>query len=324
MRAIVIDNDDLVVANLPTPTPGPGEVLIRVVAAGLNRADLMQRKGFYPPPPGASYIMGLEVSGEIAAVGSSVDEWEVGQQACALLAGGGYAEYVNVPAAQLLPIPTGLDVATAAALPEVACTVVSNIVLTANLKPDETLLIHGGASGIGTHATQLAKSMGARVIVTAGSEEKLAACTSLGADVGINYRENDFATVVADLGGADVILDIIGAKYLASNVAALATGGRMVIIGMQGGVAAELNIGALMAKRASITGTTLRPRPVDGPGGKGEIVAATREITWPLIESQTIKPVVAQVFPLADAAAAQAYLESGEGVGKVLLDVAGG
>ncbi|NMO05298.1 NAD(P)H-quinone oxidoreductase [Gordonia sp. TBRC 11910] len=323
MRAIVAENSELVVVERPTPEPAGGEVLIKVVAAGLNRADLMQRQGYYPPPPGASDVLGLEVSGEIVAVGLDVVGWSVGDQVCALLAGGGYAEYVNVPAAQVLPIPYGVDLRSAAALPEVACTIVSNVVMAAHLAAGETLLIHGGASGIGTHAIQLAKALGARVAVTAGSAEKLRTCLDLGADIAINYRDDDFAKVLTDLGGADVILDIIGAKYLGQNVSALRTGGRMVIIGMQGGVKGELNIGALMAKRASIIGTTLRARPVDGPGGKAEIVANTLAVTWPLIAGGSIKPIVSQVFSFDDAAAAQQCLERGEATGKVLLDVAG-
>ncbi|MFW0789692.1 NAD(P)H-quinone oxidoreductase [Gordonia sp. CPCC 205333] len=321
MRAIVAENSELVIVDRPTPSPDAGEVLIKVAAAGVNRADLMQRQGFYPPPPGASDVLGLEVSGEIVEVAADVTNWSVGDKVCALLAGGGYAEYVNVPAPQVLPIPDGIDLATAAALPEVACTVISNVVMAANLTLGETLLIHGGASGIGTHAIQLAKALGARVAVTAGSPEKLAACVDLGADITINYHDDDFAKILTNLGGADVILDIIGAKYLAQNVAALATGGRIVIIGMQGGVKGELNIGALMGKRASITGTTLRARPVDGPGGKGEIVAETLATTWPLISTGDIKPVVSQTFSFDDAVSAHEYLERGQATGKVLLTV---
>ncbi|GAB20214.1 putative oxidoreductase [Gordonia effusa NBRC 100432] len=321
MRAIVAENSELVIVDRPTPSPAAGEVVIKVAAAGVNRADLMQRQGFYPPPPGASDVLGLEVSGEITEAAPDVTQWSVGDKVCALLAGGGYAEYVNVPAAQVLPIPDGVDLNTAAALPEVACTVVSNVVTAAGLQRGETLLIHGGASGIGTHAIQLAKALGAKVAVTAGSPEKLAACTTLGADVAINYHDDDFAKTLTDLGGADVILDIIGAKYLAQNVAALATGGRIVIIGMQGGVKGELNIGALMAKRASITGTTLRARPVDGPGGKAEIVANTLATTWPLIADGDIKPIVSQTFSFDDATSAHLCLERGEATGKVLLTV---
>lgn len=319
MRAIIADDGNLVVTDRPTPTLDAGEVLVKVAAAGLNRADLMQRQGFYPPPPGASDVLGLEVSGTIVDVAPDVDHWQTGQEVCALLAGGGYADYVNIPAAQILPIPDGIDLTTAAALPEVACTVMSNVVMAAGLTAGETILIHGGASGIGTHAIQLAKALGARVAVTAGSAEKLARCTALGADVAINYRDDDFAAVLAGLGGADVILDIVGAKYLTQNVKALATGGRVVIIGMQGGVKGELNIGALMAKRASITGTTLRARPVGGPGGKAEIVAQTLAVTWPLIGTGEIKPVVAKTFSFDEAVAAHEYLEQGDGVGKVLL-----
>lgn len=319
MRAFIADDGNLVLIDRPIPTLDAGEVLVKVSAAGVNRADLMQRQGYYPPPPGASDVLGLEVSGTVVDVAPDVDGWRPGDRVCALLAGGGYAEYVNIPAAQVLPIPDGIDLPTAAALPEVACTVMSNVVMAAGLTAGETILIHGGASGIGTHAIQLAKALGARVAVTAGSADKLASCMALGADVAINYRDDDFASMLTDLGGADVILDIIGAKYLAQNVKALATAGRIVIIGMQGGVKGELNIGALMAKRASITGTTLRARPVDGPGGKAEIVARTLATTWPLIGAGQVKPIVAQTFSFDDAAAAHRYLEDGGGVGKVLL-----
>lgn len=320
MRAVA-DTESLSVSEVPDPIAGPGEVVIDVVAAGVNRADLLQRRGNYPPPKGASEILGLEVSGRISAVGPDASDWTVGDEVCALLAGGGYAEKVAVPAAQVLPVPAGVDLQTAAALPEVACTVVSNLILTANLRAGELLLIHGGSSGIGTHAIQLASALGARIAVTARNQAKLDRCAELGAGILIDYTTDDFAQVMKDSGGADVILDIMGAKYLPSNIAALRTGGRMVTIGLQGGVKGELNMGVLLAKRLSVFGTTLRSRPVDGPGGKGEAVTKTREVTWPLIEAGRVVPIVDSVFSFDDAAAAHARLDSGDAVGKVLLRV---
>ncbi|MFT4200445.1 NAD(P)H-quinone oxidoreductase [Gordonia sp. (in: high G+C Gram-positive bacteria)] len=323
MRAIACHDGEMTVDDVPTPTIADNEVLVRVAAAGVNRADLLQRRGLYPPPPGASDILGLEVSGTITDVGAHITEFRVGDQVCALLSGGGYAAFVAVPAVQVIPLPSGVSLHDAASLPEVACTVVSNLVLTAHLQPGETLLIHGGSSGIGTHAIQLAKHLGARVAVTARTPEKLAVCRDLGADILINYADQDFAAVITEVGGADVILDIIGARYLESNVAALTTGGRLVIIGMQGGIKGELNIAQLLAKRASVAGTTLRARPTYGPGSKAEVVAATLDLTLPLLSDGTIKPVVDSTFPLADAAEAHARLDSGDAIGKVLLIVDG-
>jgi putative PIG3 family NAD(P)H quinone oxidoreductase len=239
----------LALREVPAPTPGPGEVLLDVAATAVNRADLLQRQGYYPPPPGASDIIGLECSGTVAAVGPEAGDWQVGDQVCALLAGGGYATRVCVPAGQVMPVPDGVDLVTAAALPEVACTVWSNVFMVAGLQPEEWLLVHGGAGGIGTFAIQIATALGARVITTAGSPEKLAVCTDLGADVAINYREEDFVEAVrgaTDGHGADVILDNMGASYLGRNVEALATEGRLVIIGMQGGTKGELDIGVLL------------------------------------------------------------------------------
>ncbi|MCS7483481.1 NAD(P)H-quinone oxidoreductase [Umezawaea endophytica] len=302
---------------VPDPVPGPGEVLLDVAASALNRADLLQRQGFYPPPPGASEILGMECSGTVAALGEGVTGWRVGDEVCALLAGGGYAEKVAVPAAQLLPLPDGVDLVTAAALPEVACTVWSNVVLHAGLRAGELLLVHGGAGGIGTHAIQVGKALGARVAVTAGSDERLARCAELGADITVNYREQDF---VAEVGAADVVLDNMGAKYLDRNVDVLALGGRLVVIGLQGGVSGELNLGKLMAKLGSVSGTRLRSRPVDGPGSKGEIVAAVREGLWPLIAAGKVQPIVHDVVPMREAGAAHRALESGGDVfGKLLL-----
>lgn len=323
MRAITIptpgDADALVLDEVPTPEIGDQEVLVRVAAAGVNRADLVQRQGFYPPPPGASAYPGLEVSGTITALGSAVTGWEAGDQVCALLVGGGYAEEVAVPAAQLLPVPAGVSLVDAAALPEVVCTVWSNVFMTANLQPGQTLLVHGGSSGIGTMAIQLAREVGARIAVTAGSPEKLAACRDLGAEILINYRDQDFVEVLAEATGgqgADVILDNMGAKYLARNVRVLAVRGRLVIIGLQGGVKAELDIGALLRKSAAVVATSLRGRPA---AEKATIVAAVREHVWPLVESGRVRPVVDRTLTLAEAPAAHRVLEAGGNIGKVLL-----
>lgn len=304
--------------------PGIDEVLIEIFAAGVNRADLLQAAGNYPPPPGASDILGLEVSGRIAAVGDGVSEWIVGQEVCALLAGGGYAESVIVPAAQVLPVPPGVTLHDAAALPEVACTVWSNLVMAAHLAPGEVLLVHGGASGVGSHAIQVAKQLGAVVAVTAGSDAKLDLCRELGADIAINYRDDDFVERVrraTDGRGADVILDIMGAGYLDRNLDVLAADGRLVIIGMQGGVKGELNIGKLVGKRLQVIGTALRARPVGGPHGKGDIVAAVVESVWPMIADGRVRPVIGARFPLAEAQEAHRALASGDVSGKILLTV---
>ncbi|TDC62507.1 NAD(P)H-quinone oxidoreductase [Actinomadura sp. GC306] len=318
MHAIVVrepgEPDVLDWTEVPDPAPKPGEVLIEVVASAVNRADVMQRKGFYPPPPGAPPYPGLEVSGRIAELGPDVSGWSVGDEVCALLAGGGYAERVAVPAAQLLPVPRGVDVVDAAGLPEVACTVWSNVFMLAGLRAGETLLVHGGGSGIGTHAIQLAKARGARVVTTVGSAEKAARCRDLGADVTVNYREDDFV----EHGPYDVILDVIGAKYLARNVDALAVGGRLMVIGLQGGTKAELDLGKLLRKRALVHPTSLRSRPLEE---KAEIVAGVRENVWPLLESGTVRPVVDRRFPMPDAASAHRLLEESGHVGKILLTV---
>ncbi|CDQ43557.1 quinone oxidoreductase [Mycolicibacterium neoaurum] len=292
-----------------------------MAAAGVNRADLLQAAGNYPPPPGASDILGLEVSGTITEIGDAVRGWTIGQRVCALLAGGGYAEYVAVPAAQLLPVPDGIGLHEAAALPEVACTVWSNLMMTAHLTPGALLLIHGGGSGIGTHAIQVARELGVRVAVTAGSAEKLALCTELGAEIAINYRDEDFVERVSAAGGADVIFDIMGAKYLDRNIDALAPGGRLVIIGMQGGIKAELNIAKLLGKRAGVLATALRSRPVDGPDGKGAIVAQVTENVWPMVAAGRVRPLIGAELPVQDAAKAHALLSSGDVAGKVLLKV---
>ncbi|WP_280719674.1 NAD(P)H-quinone oxidoreductase [Kitasatospora sp. MAP5-34] len=323
MRAIMISEpggpEVLTWAEVPDPVPAEGEVLVEVAATAVNRADLLQRQGFYNPPPGASPYPGLECSGRIAALGAGVSGWAVGDEVCALLSGGGYAELVAVPVGQLLPVPKGLSLVEAAALPEVAATVWSNVFMVAHLRPAETVLLHGGASGIGTMAIQLAKAVGARVLVTAGSAEKLARCAELGADVGINYREQDFVEAVreaTDGAGVDVILDIMGAKYLQRNVDALAVNGRVVIIGLQGGVTGEINLSTLLAKRGAVAATNLRGRPL---AEKAAIVAAVREHVWPLIESGVVKPVVDRILPLTDAAAGHRVVEAGEQVGKVVL-----
>ncbi|MEU5971142.1 NAD(P)H-quinone oxidoreductase [Streptomyces globisporus] len=309
----------LVWAEVPDPVPGDGEVLVEVVASAVNRADVLQRQGFYDPPPGASPYPGLECAGRVAALGPGVTGWAVGDAVCALLAGGGYAEKVAVPAGQLLPVPEGVDPVEAAALPEVTATVWSNVFMVSHLRPGETFLVHGGSSGIGTMAIQLAKAVGARVAVTAGSPEKLARCAELGADILINYREQDFVKEIRENtagAGADVILDLIGAKYLDRNVQALAVNGRLAIIGLQGGAKGELNLGALLTKRAAVTATSLRGRPLQE---KAAIVAAVRDHVWPLIGGGVVKPVVDRTLPMADAAEAHRVLESSAHIGKVLL-----
>lgn len=301
----------------PDPTPGPGEVVVDVVASALNRADILQRMGFYPPPPGVTDVLGLECSGVISAVGDDV-AWQIGDEVCALLSGGGYADKVLVPSGQVMPVPAGLSLVEAAALPEVTCTVWSNVFMVAGLRPEETLLVHGGSSGIGTMAIQLAKAAGASVATTAGSAAKLEFCTSLGADIAINYREQDFVEVMRAHGGADVILDNMGAAYLARNVAALAPQGRLTIIGMQGGTKAELDIAALLVKRAAVIATSLRARPT---ADKAAICAAVVEHVWPLVEAGAVKPIVHQVFPLEAVAEAHRLMESSDHVGKILLQV---
>jgi putative PIG3 family NAD(P)H quinone oxidoreductase len=294
-------------------------VLIEVAASAVNRADLLQRQGLYPPPPGASDIIGLECSGTVAAVGAEVTGWSVGDEVCALLAGGGYAERVAVPAGQVLPVPRGVDLVTAGGIPEVACTVWANVFMLAKLQPGEVFLVHGGAGGIGTMAIQLARRVGATVLCTAGTEAKLARCRELGADVAINYRDEDFvarAREVTSGRGVDVILDNMGAAYLPRNVEALAIGGRTVTIGMQGGTKGELDLGVLLMKRASVHATSLRARPTEE---KAAIVADVRAAVWPAIESGEVRLVVGRELPMQQAADAHRLIESGEHVGKVLL-----
>lgn len=320
MRAVVVPEpggpDALVVTDLPDLEPQPGEVVLDVVASAVNRADTLQRMGFYPPPPGASDVLGLECSGRVRAVGSGVEGWAVGDEACALLAGGGYAEQVRVPAGQLMRVPQGVELDVAAALPEVACTVWSNVFMIAGLQPGETFLVHGGAGGIGTFAIQLANALGARVFTTAGTPEKQQLCLDLGAHRAINYRDEDFVAVLGEAGGADVVLDNMGAKYLGSNVAALATEGRLVIIGMQGGTRGELDIAALLGKRGAVIATSLRARPTSE---KAAICRAVEEHVWPLVAEGRVTPMVGTAFGLDEVAKAHALMESGDHSGKILL-----
>ena len=323
MRAITLpshgDADVLVPADVDDPVAGPGEVLLDVVATAVNRADVMQRRGFYDPPPGASPYPGLECSGRIAALGEGVTGWSVGDEVCALLSGGGYATRVAVPAGQLLPVPAGLSLVEAAALPEVVCTVWSNVFSLARLQAGEVLLVHGGTSGIGTMALQLAARAGARVLCTVGSAEKAARAVELGAERAVLYRDEDFVAVVRELtdgAGADVVLDNMGAAYLARNVEVLAVGGRLVVIGLQGGTRGELDLGALLVKRASVVATSLRARPA---AQKAAIVAAVREHVWPAVEAGEVRPVVDRVLPLDDAAEAHRVMESSAHVGKIVL-----
>jgi putative PIG3 family NAD(P)H quinone oxidoreductase len=303
---------------VPDPVPGHNEVLIDVHASAVNRADLLQRQGFYPPPPGGPPYPGLECSGRIAVLGEGVVGWSVGDEVCALLGGGGYAERALAPVGQLLPIPGGVGLLDAAGLPEVACTVWSNIVNLARLKPGETILIHGGGSGIGTFAIQLTKALGAKPVTTARAA-KHAALKELGAEHTIDYPTEDFVAAVKEMTngrGVDIILDIIGAAYLARNLDALAANGRLAIIGLQGGRTGELDLGAMLHKRASITATSLRVRPLAEKAG---IVAGVREQVWPLIEKGAVRPVVDRAIPMSDAAQAHRIVEASEHLGKVLL-----
>ncbi len=313
--------DVLQTCERPTPTAGPGEVLIRVIAAGVNRPDVLQREGGYPPPPGASDIPGLEVAGHVAATGAGADEFRIGDAVCALVAGGGYAEYVTVPTPQVLPIPDGLDFARSAAVPETYFTVWTNLFERGRLAAGETVLVHGGSSGIGTTAIQLARAFGARVLTTVGNDEKAAACRELGAERAINYRTENFAAIVEDVTagqGADVILCMIGGAYLADNIDSLRPDGRLVIIALLGGAKAEVNLGKIMRGRLTVTGSTLRPRT---PAEKGRIATALRAKVWPLLAAGEIGPIIHQSFPLAEAADAHALMESSAHVGKIVLTV---
>jgi putative PIG3 family NAD(P)H quinone oxidoreductase len=325
MHAVVCeghgDIDVLRWAEVDDPVPDEGEVLIDVVSSAVNRADLLQRMGFYPPPAGITDILGLECSGRISALGAGVIGWSVGDEVCALLAGGGQAERAVVPAGQCMPVPDGVTLTIAGALPEVACTVWSNLVQIAELEGGDVLLVHGGASGIGTAAIQIGKALGATVITTAGSPEKLARCLDLGADLAVDYRDDDFVAAVRDLTGdhgADVILDIMGAAYLERNVNALATGGRLVCIGMQGGTRAELDLGALLGKRGSIHATSLRSRPL---AEKAAICRSVAEGLWPLVADGRVQPIVEASYPMNEVAEAHTLVADGGHVGKVLLTV---
>jgi putative PIG3 family NAD(P)H quinone oxidoreductase len=323
MRAVVASEpggpEVLRVQEVTDPEPGPHEVLLAVAATAVNRADLLQREGHYPPPPGAPTWLGMEVSGTVAAVGREVSGWGIGDTACALLSGGGYAQLATVPAAHLLPVPAGVDLVDAAALPEVTCTVWSNVFMLAALRPGEVLLVHGGSSGVGTMAIQLAKQVGARVAVTARTDAKLRACAGLGAEILINYHEQDFVEVLkaaTDGHGADVVLDNMGAYYFARNLDALAVNGRLVVIGLQGGRRAELDLSAIMAKRAAVLATTLRARP---DAEKAAIIASVREHVWPLLADGSVRPVVHARLPLDQAPLAHRMVEESDHVGKVLL-----
>ena len=304
-------------AERPVPRPGQGEVLIRVRHAGVNRPDVLQRTGNYPLPPGASDLPGLEAAGEIAAVGLGVTEWAEGDAICALLPGGGYAEYAVTPAAHCLPVPEGLPLEEAACLPETCFTVWSNLFMRSGLKAGETLLVHGGSSGIGTTAIQIARAKGARVVVTAGSAEKCAACEELGAERAVNYRKEDFAEVVGDMGGADVILDMVGGDYIPRDLKCLNPDGRLVLIAFLGGPVAEVNFAPLMIRRQTITGSTLRPQSV---AAKARIAEELRREVWPLIPHR-LRPVMAARFPLEDAAGAHRLMETSSHVGKIVLDL---
>lgn len=323
MKAVEISSfggpEVLRLAERPVPQPGAGEVLIRVAAGGINRPDVLQRQGGYAPPPGASDLPGLEVAGEIAAVAGGVTTWRIGEPVMALVSGGGYAEYCVAPALQVLPVPRGFDMVMAAAVPETYFTVWTNVFGRGRLKRGETFLVHGGSSGIGTTAIQLARQFGARVITTVGSDEKAAACRELGADLAINYRRQDFAAeVMAATGrkGADLILDMVGGDYINRNLSCLATDGRLVMIAFLQGAKAEVNFAQVMVRRQTITGSTLRPRSVEK---KGAIAAALRAKVWPLLEAGRVRPVVFRTYPLAEAAAAHALMESSVHTGKIIL-----
>jgi putative PIG3 family NAD(P)H quinone oxidoreductase len=325
VRAVVVTEpggpEVLQVREVPDATPKPDEVVIDVAATAVNRADLLQRQGNYPPPPGASGYLGLECSGVISSVGDDVAGWSIGDQVCALLAGGGYAEKVAVPVGQLMSVPHGVSLVDAAALPEVTCTVWSMAfgAEAGRLQPGERLLVHGGSSGIGTMAIQLAHGRGAEVFATAGTPRKVAFCRELGADVAINYRDEVFDERVlaeTDGRGVDVVLDNMGASYLPRNLAALAVGGRLIVLGLQGGVKGEFNLGVLLAKRATVHAAGLRARP---PVQKAEVVAETQAHVWPMIEAGTVRPIIDRVLTLDDSGEAHRLVESSAHIGKVLL-----
>lgn len=319
MRAITFDDASMSVTDLPDPEPGPDEVLIEAAAAGVNNADLQQRAGNYPPPPGASEILGLEVSGTVRAVGAGVTTVAVGDRVCALLSGGGYAALVVAPVTQVLPVPEGVDLVEAAGLPEAACTVYSNIGMLAGLRPGQTLLVHGGTGGMGSHAVLWAKALGATVIATSGGDRKVAASRDLGADLVVDHRTEDFVERVmafTDGVGVDVVLDVVGPSYLERNLQALAPNGHIAVIASGSGRTAELDFGVLMRKRATISGTTLRARPL---AEKAAIVEAVRYNVWPLVAAGRVRPVIDSVLPLAEVEEAHRRVRDGEVIGKVLL-----
>lgn len=322
MRAVEITKpggpDVLCLTERPVPTPRAGEVVLKLAYAGVNRPDALQRAGAYDPPPTASDLPGLEGAGEVVAVGEGVSGLSVGDQVCALLPGGGYAEYVATPAAHALPIPKGMDLRMAACLPETFFTVWSNVFMRGGLKAGERFLVHGGSSGIGTTAIQLAKAFGARVFTTAGSDEKCRICTELGAERAINYRTEDFVDVMREQGGADVILDMVGGDYIAKNVKTLAPDGRMVHIAFLSGPKAEINFALVMAKRLTITGSTLRPQ---SDAAKAAIADQLRAHVWPLIAAGTVRPVLDSEYALEDAAKAHAHMESSQHIGKIVLKI---
>lgn len=324
MRAIEISEpggpDVLRECDRPIPAPAHGQVVLKVAYAGVNRPDALQRAGRYAPPPTASDLPGLEASGVVVAIGPGVSGLALGDAVCALLPGGGYAEYVATPAAHCLPVPAGLSMKQAACLPETFFTVWSNVFTRGGLKAGERFLVHGGSSGIGTTAIQLASTLGARVFTTAGSDEKCAACLSLGAERAINYRTEDFVEVMKGEGGADLILDMVGGEYIPRNIRALADDGRMVHIAFLSGPKAELNFAQIMARRLTVTGSTLRPQ---SDLAKARIARDLREVVWPLIEAGTVAPVMDQTFALADAAAAHARMEGSTHIGKIVLEVGG-
>lgn len=325
MRAVVYDEpgdpEVLHLAEVPDPEPGPGEVLIRVHSTALNRADLLQRRGFYPPPPGASPILGLEAAGEVEALGEGVDGWTPGDRVCALLAGGGYAEKVAVPAVQVMPVPEGMDLVTAGAVPEAFITAHDNLATRGRLAAGETVLIHGGTGGVGMAAIQVARRTGARVLATAGSAERVDFCRELGADAGIDHRSEDFVErtrALTEGRGADVILDVMGAAYLERNLRALARDGRLVIIGMQGGIRAEIDLNMLLSSRLTVQGTILRNRPV---GQKGEIVRRVVAEVLPGLADGSLRPVIDRVLPLDRVVEAHRAMEAGGHTGKIVLRV---
>ncbi len=321
MKAIEIKGDRLVWGDTPAPSLGEGEVRIEVRASAVNRADLAQRAGAYPPPPGASQILGLECSGVVSEIAAGVSGFEIGDEVCALLAGGGYAEQVAVPAAQVVPVPAPLSFVEAAALPEVFATAYLNLCIEAAMAPGERVLLHAGASGVGTAAIQLCRAFGNPVFVTAGADDKIARCVALGASGGSNRHSGSFVDHVEDWtdgNGFDIILDPVGASYLGDNIRSLAVDGRLVLIGLMGGASAEVSLGLLMMKRLRVIGSTLRARPV---AAKAEVMSALRERVWPLIESGEIAPVIDEVVPIAETGRAHELIESNETVGKVVLRV---